>query len=40
VGDTERISDLEGALVRVAGLCSDRPAVMEIISGILFDDPD
>ena len=38
--EAERISELEGALVRVAGLCSDRPAVMEIISRILFEDRD
>jgi len=37
--DRERIVDLEGALIRVAGLCSDRPAVMAIIRGVLFDNP-
>jgi len=40
VRDRERIVDLEGALIRVAGLCSDRPAVMAIIGGVLFGDPD
>ena len=37
--DRERIVELEGALIRIAGLCSDRPAVMALIGGVLFDNP-
>jgi hypothetical protein len=35
---SDRVADLEDALIRVAGLCSDRAAVMEIICSVIFDD--
>jgi hypothetical protein len=34
-----RVIDLENALVRVADLCGDRPAVLEVIYDVLCDDP-
>ena len=38
VTDT-RVSDLEDALLRVAELSRDRPAVLKVICGVLYDDP-
>jgi hypothetical protein len=40
VRDRDRIVALEDALIRVAGICSDRPDATAIISGVLFDYAD
>jgi hypothetical protein len=34
-----RVAELEGALLRVAALCAGRPDVLDIISGVLVEDP-
>jgi hypothetical protein len=38
IPEGERIVDLEGALIRVAEICRDRPDVLKIVAGVLFDD--
>jgi hypothetical protein len=40
VRDRDRIVALEGALIRVAGMCSDLPDALSIISDVLSGDPD